>query len=291
MIIGYLLAALATLSSGSGSVLESAAVRRAKAFLGGASALTGLRRQPLYLLGLGVDLLGFALAALALRHLPLFLVQAMLAFSVGVTATISAVLGARLAATGWALLGLGAVGLGMLGIAAAPSTAAALPTAGVIGLLATPFLVAVAGSHAKRRAAPWSPHVLAFGAGVAFCAVGVSARTLAVPDTAWLLVLQPSLWALVLNGAVGAALFALALQHSAATTVTALMSTTNTALSALIGVLVLDDHVRPGFTAVAVIGFAAAVASAIGIARHTAAAPASAMTSDPRRPRLASHPG
>lgn len=273
MILGYLFAVLATVASGSGSVLESAAVRRAGAFRGRALALAGLGRQPLYFLGLGVDLLGFVLAAFALHHLPLFLVQALLAFSIGVTATISAMLGTRLAPAGWAMLGVGAIGLGMLGVSAAPSPATALPAIGGFVLLATPVLVAAIGWYARHRNSPWTPHLLAFGAGLGFCMVGVAARTLVPPGAAWQLVLEPSVWALVLNGAAAAALFALSLQHSAATTVTAIMFTTNTALSSLIGVLVLDDHVRSGFTTIAVIGFTAAITGAIAIA-HNATRPA-----------------
>jgi uncharacterized membrane protein YedE/YeeE len=59
--------------------------------------LVNLRRQPVYFLGIAVDMLGFLLAAAALRQLPLFLVQSLLAFSVGVTATISVFVGTRLA--------------------------------------------------------------------------------------------------------------------------------------------------------------------------------------------------
>jgi drug/metabolite transporter (DMT)-like permease len=290
VILGYLLALLATVASGGGSVLESAAVRRAGAFRGHAMALVGLRRQPLYFVGIGVDLLGFVLAAAALHHLPLFLVQALLAFSVGVTAAISAMLGARLPATGWTMLGVGAIGLCMLGVSAAPSPATALPTAGGYVLLATPFLAVAIGVFARRRNAPWTPHLLAFGAGLGFCMVGVSARTLVAPDAVWQVALQPSVWALALNGAAAAVLFALSLQHSAATTVTAIVFTTSTALSSLIGVVALDDHVRSGFTTVAVIGFAVAIAGAIGVAliapralRTPAVEPASSSVNAHRR--------
>jgi hypothetical protein len=290
VILGYLLALLATVASGSGSVLESAGVRRAGAFQGRATDLIGLRRQPLYLLGIGVDLLGFVLAAIALHHLPLFLVQAMLAFSVGVTATISAMLGTRLAAAGWTMLGVGAIGLGMLGVSAAPSPATALPAIGSVVLLATPFLAVAIGGYARHRDTSWTPHLLAFGAGLGFCMVGVSARTLVSPEAVWQLALQPSVWALALNGAAAAVLFALALQHSAATTATAIVFTTSTALSSLIGVVALDDHVRPGFTTVAAIGFAVAIAGAIGVAlvspralRTSAIEPASSSVNAHRR--------
>jgi hypothetical protein len=92
---------LAALASGSGSILESLGIRRAGADGGRCLDLVGLRRQHVYFLGLGVDVLGFLYAAAALHRLPLFLVQSMLAFSVGVTATIAAFMGTRLATAGW----------------------------------------------------------------------------------------------------------------------------------------------------------------------------------------------
>lgn len=78
----------AALASGSGSILESLGIRRAGVYGGRCPDLVGLRRQHVYFLGRGVDVLGFLCAAAALRQLPLFLVQSLLAFSVGVTATI-----------------------------------------------------------------------------------------------------------------------------------------------------------------------------------------------------------
>jgi uncharacterized membrane protein len=76
-------------------------------------------------------------------------------------------------------------------------------------------------------------------------AVGVSARTLSVPDSAWRLVLELSLWAIVLNGLAAAVAFAMALQTGGATAVTAIMFTTNTVLSSAIGfVLAITGAIR-----------------------------------------------
>src|SRR5690242_19448564 len=108
MVLGYMSAVLAALASGSGSILQSMGIRRAGVYGGTSRRLVALRRQWIYFLGLGVDLLGFVLAAVALHRLPLFLVQSLLAFSIGVTATIAAFMGSRLAAAGWVALGAGA---------------------------------------------------------------------------------------------------------------------------------------------------------------------------------------
>jgi drug/metabolite transporter (DMT)-like permease len=69
--------------------------------------LTGLAliiKQGPYLLGLVADGLGFAGNVLALQRLPLFLVQSVVAGSVGVTAVIASVRGAHLSWKDWTSL-------------------------------------------------------------------------------------------------------------------------------------------------------------------------------------------
>lgn len=271
MILGYVLALLAAVASGSGSILESAGVRRAGAYGGAPQDLVALRGQPLYFLGVGVDLLGFIFAAAALHRLPLFLVQSVLAFSVGVTATISAFLGIRLASAGWAALGVGATGLVLLGLSADPGPAHLLPTAARYLLLAAAVPIAATGFYVQRHDHRWSAPVLGFCGGLGFSVVGISARTLDTSGPAWRVALDPAIWAMIANGLVAAVVFAMALQRGRATAVTATMFTTNTAVSSLIGVTILDDRVRDGFTVAAIAGFVLAVAGAIGTAHYAAA--------------------
>jgi drug/metabolite transporter (DMT)-like permease len=272
VILGYVCAVLAALASGSGSILESLGIRRASAYGGRSIDLVNLRRQPIYFVGVAVDMVGFLLAATALRELPLFLVQSLLAFSVGVTATIAAFLGTRLAAQGWVALGIGAAGLVLLGVSADPNPATPLPPQWRWFLLSMAVPIGAIAVYATRRGGRLAALLLAFGAGLGYCLVGVSARTLVPPDPAWMLILEPSAWAILINGITAAVLFAMALQRSGATANTAILFTTNTVLSSLIGVLYLDDRVRPGFTAAAAVGFVCAIAGAIGTAHYATAA-------------------
>jgi hypothetical protein len=234
--------------------------------------LVNLRSQPIYFLGVAVDMLGFVFAAVALRQLPLFLVQSLLAFSVGVTATISAFMGTRLATAGWVALGIGAAGLTLLAVSADPGPARSLPPQWHWLLLAMAVPVAATAFHIHRRGGRLAAPSLAFGAGLGFCLVGVSARTLEAPDSAWQLILEPSLWAILANGLVAAVLFAMALQRTGATANTAIMFTTNAVLSSLVGVVYLDDQVRAGLTVAAVVGFVCAIAGAVGTAHYASIA-------------------
>ena len=263
---------LAALASGSGSILESLGIRRAGLYGGRCLDLVGLRREYVYFAGLGIDILGFLCAAAALQRLPLFLVQSLLAFSVGVTATIAAFMGTRLAAAGWVALGVGATGLIVLGVSAEPSTARMLPPGWQWILLGVAAPVAAIGWYFKRHSRVWAAPALAFGTGLGFCAVGISARALVVPDSLWQLILEPSVWAIVLNGLAAAVVFAMALQKGGATAVNAIMFTTQTSLSSLIGVAYLDDRVRTGFATAAILGFVLAIAGAIAVAHYASLA-------------------
>lgn len=275
MVLGYVFAVLAAVASGSGSILESLGIRRAGVHGGTSLDLVALRHQWVYFLGIGVDLAGFVLAAAALHRLPLFLVQSLLAFSVGVTATISAFLGTRLAGAGWVALGVGATGLVLLAVSAEPSPARTIPPGWRWLLLGTAFPVVAIALAARRHHHMWAAPALAFGAGLGYSVVGISARTLTVPDPVWRLALEPAVWAIVLNGLTSAAVFAMALQKGTPTTVTAIMFTTNTTLSSLIGLAYLGDQARAGFAIPAAAGFVLAITGAIGVAHYAArAAPA-----------------
>lgn len=258
---------LAAVATGSGSILESAGVRRAGAYGGTARELIGLRRQWIYFAGLGVDVLGFACAVAALHWLPLFLVQTVLAFSVGVTAAISAMLGVRLAPAGWVALGVGAAGLVLLGLAAEPGPARVLEIGWRWALLGAAVPVVGIALLARRRSGAWAAPVVAFASGLGFSVVGIAARTLEPPESVGQLLLEPAAWAIVVNALAATVVFAMALQLGRPTGVTAVMYTTKTALASFVGLVYLDDQVRAGFGALAVVGFVAAITGAV-VAAH-----------------------
>lgn len=274
MVIGYLLAVMAALGSGVGSVLESIGIRRAGAFGGDSDDLGKIGRQPLYISGVCIDILGFVAGAAALHRLPLFLVQSVLAFSVGVTATISAFLGYRLSRMGWISLGTAAVGLTVLGLSADPGPAHSLPPGWrwiIVGIVIPVCLIGYYGSRSESR---WCAALLAFGAGLGFTAVAVSARTLHLPPNFFQWFTEPSVWAIILNGVAATVVFALALQKGTATTVSAVMFSTNTVLPSVIGLTLLGDSIRDGWAVPAAFGFVLAVSGAVSLAHFATVPPA-----------------
>jgi hypothetical protein len=276
MVVGYVLALMAALGSGVGSVLESIGIRRAGAFGGDSDDLGRIGRQPLYFTGVGIDILAFVAGAAALHRLPLFLVQSVLAFSVGVTAAISAALGVRLVRAGWLSLGTAAVGLVLLGLSADPEPARHLPHGWRWVILATVVPVCLIGYHGSRSNSRWCAAMLAFGAGLGFTAVAVSARTLHLSDDVLRWLSDPSVWAIVLNGVAATVVFALALQKGSATTMSAVMFTTNTILPSVIGLTLLGDSIRHGWVVPAAFGFVFAVSGAVALA-HFSSVPAVAI--------------
>lgn len=281
MVTGYLLAFMAAFGSGVGSVLESIGIRRAGAFGGDTDDLGKIGRQPLYVTGVIIDILAFVAGAAALHRLPLFLVQSVLAFSVGVTAVVSTFLGTRLGRMGWLSLGTAAVGLITLGLSAEPGQAHSLPHGWRWVILCAVVPVCLIGFFGSRSESKWCAALLAFGAGLGFTAVAVSARTLHLPHEFGRWFAEPSVWAIILNGVAATVVFALALQKGTATTMSAVMFTTDTVLPSVIGLTLLGDGIRAGWPVPAAFGFVLAISGAVALA-HFSSIP----TMDIRSPHL-----
>ena len=115
------------------------------------SALAPGRASARICFGLGCQVLGFVLAFLARRDLPLFLVQASVAAGLGVTALLGVlVLKWTLPRAEIALLALLFFGITALVLSAQPAHARPLGTAGVVGLGVAVAAIAVLGFFAVR---------------------------------------------------------------------------------------------------------------------------------------------
>lgn len=270
MIVGLVGALLAALCYGVGSVLQAIGARRITESEGlDPRLLVRLVKQLPYVAGLVLDAIGFLGAIVALRSLPLFLVQSAIAASVGVTAVLAVlVLHARLAGKEIAaLVGLG-LGLLLLAIAAQPDSAKQLPTIGVIALYVGIAVVLLIAWASTRMSGAKSAAGLAVAAGLGFGGVGISARVLVVPTNLWHIVLDPVLWSLAIYGLISLLAFATALQRGSVTVVSAVTFAVETVVPALIGIVFLGDAARAGLWGVAIAGFILTVVSAIVLARY-----------------------
>jgi drug/metabolite transporter (DMT)-like permease len=294
MLTSLLAALVSALCYGIASVLQAisvrAASRRAPAEAGeGGHVDPGLvvrmLRQGPFLASIGIDLLGFIAQLIALRRLPLFAVQAIIAANLAVTAVCAAwLMKARLSGREWlAVVGV-VIGVGLLGSSAGAEGAATVGWGFQLGLIIAVAAVALLGVAAARLPNPSRTPVLGAIAGLGYGVLAVSARILPGFAPAQL-VRNPATYTLAAAGIVSFMLYAAALDGGSVTTATAAVILAETLPPALIGVLFLGDTTRHGLAPVAAMGFVLAVICAVALARFGEAG------EEPRAHQAAEHAG
>ena len=261
----------ATVTYGVGTVMQAAGARRVvSAEHLDVMLLARLARQSLYIGGLALDAIGFTASLVALHTLPLFVVQAAIAGSLGVTATIAAVVfGLSLRTSAKVAVGALLLGLALLCVSAQREPVAHLSRLGAWSLLAGVLVVVAAGATAARQPDRYAAMGLAVGAGLGFAGTAIAARALSIPTPTWHLVREPVAIALVGYGVCGVLMFASALQRGAVTAVSAVMIGVETIVPAAVGFAALGDRTRPHFAVVAAVGFALTVGAALTLGRYT----------------------
>ena len=272
--VGALIALCAALAFGVGSVLQKVGAPPADA-VGLRRVLRHVATSPTYLLGTGLDLLGFVLTAVAARRLALFAVEGILSTGVGFTAVLAAWwLNERLSGASKLAVVVMMGGLVLLSISAAPETGGTLglplPLVGLTAislLLLTVTLDRVASSRA-------APSMLAAMAGLAFGAWAAVPRLTHDGPAA------NAVGALFV--VIGLTAYAAGLRRGGAVAVMAITVSAESLLPALVG-LAVGDTVRAGTEVAAITGFVMAVASAVVVAlldrAQSAANPPSNVTS------------
>jgi drug/metabolite transporter (DMT)-like permease len=277
MVVSLLAALLSALCYGIASVLQAISVRsasrRSVAQVGragegvDAGLLVRMLHQGIFLASVGLDVLGFVAQLVALRRLPLFEVQAIVAANLAVTAVFAAwLMRIRLAVREWLAVGGVVVGVGLLSLSAGAQGAARVGSTFELGLIVAVAGVGVGGFAVARLPNPVRTPALGAIAGLGYAVVAVAARIL--PGFGVLqLVKSPVSYTLAAAGIVSFLLYATALEGGSVTTATAAVILAETAPPALVGVIFLGDTTRHGLTAVAAVGFVLAVACALALAR------------------------
>ena len=275
MLASLIAAVIAALCYGTASVMQAVAVReastrsQAQASAGGVDPglLPRMLSQWRFVGSVGIDLLGFIAQLVALRRLPLFAVQAMVAANLAVIAVLATFLiGATLSLREWLAVAGVVAGVGLLGSSAGAEGASSAGAAFKISLIAATALLGLAGLAAARLRDPARTLVLGTIAGFGFGAVGIAARVLNgfAPLT---LLRDPAAYAVVAAGIVSFVFYATALEGGSVTVATSAVVLAETLPPAVVGVLFLGDTTRPGLAPEAVVGFALAVVSAVMLAR------------------------
>ena len=278
MLLGLLMALAAALCFGVAMVLQALGAQRHSPAAEG-SGLLGTVRAMVNLpfaAGLLLDAFGFVAQLIALRSLPLYVVQAALAGALAVTAVLgAAMLKIRLGRAEWAGVAGVCLGLAVLGATAGAEGHRQPSTAFHRALLGAVALIAVVGGFVSRLREPLRAAVMGTLCGLGFGVVGLAVRLL--PDVSWPhlgpLFSEPATYALLAGGAVAFVFMTEGVRGGKVTTATAAMVLGETALPAVLGVVVLGDRTKPGMLPLAIIGFAIAVAGALALARFGEVAP------------------
>jgi drug/metabolite transporter (DMT)-like permease len=286
-VISWACLVAAILAYGGGSLLQAKGARRGPAGMSLVRAAGEFLRSWQYMLGTALDIAAVALSGVALRTLPLFVVQAASASSLVITAIGSTYLFPRERQRG-TLPAIVAVvaGLVLLGSAAAPGRSVTIgPTGALLLGLGLPVLMAASVvltrlevSHHVREAAL---------AGLAYAGMGISLRTLHVPGNPWLTAVQPAALAAVGYLVVALFYFGRALRSGTVTEAMAIVVSIDTILPAGIGLLLLGDATRPGWGPAMLAGLALTVAGLTTLIHRISEDPAEPA---PELTAAASHP-
>ncbi len=276
--LGSLVAALVSaLCYGIAAVMQAIAVRAASrrtAEVAGEAGqgvdpglLVRMLRQGLFLASIAIDLAGFVAQLIALRNLPLFAVQAIMASNLAVTAVFAAwLMKMRLALREWLAVAGVVAGVALLGLSAGAQGASRVGSVFQLWLIISVVIVGVAGFAVARLPNPVRTPALGAIAGLGYAVLAVSARVLPGFSPVQL-IKSPAAYTLAAAGIVSFLLYATALEGGSVTTATAAVVLAETMPPAIVGVLFLGDTTRHGLAVVAGLGFALAVVCAVALAR------------------------
>lgn len=268
MTLGLATAVVAAICYGVGSILQAAAARGTAQVDGlDPRLLVRLLKSWKYLLGVGLDGLGFLLGLVAVRSLPLFVVQSIVASFLAITAVLGAIfLKMPLSRRDKAGIAVVVIGLVLVGSSAAEDSEVAVSAAETWGVLIAAVALVVLAIPAARLSGAAGATAMGAVAGLAFGATAVAARML--PDDLADIPASPATWALALGGVTALLTYSVALQRGTVTQATAPVVVGETIAPAIVGLTLLGDAPRPGWGIVAAIGFVLAVAGAVSLARH-----------------------
>jgi drug/metabolite transporter (DMT)-like permease len=268
----------AALCYGIAAVMQAMAVRaasRRSAGSAGSSALgtvdPGLVLRMLhqwrFIASLALDLLGFVAQLIALRRLPLFAVQAIIAANLAVTAVVASwLIHLELSWREWLAVAGVVVGVGLLGSSAGQHVVTGVGGQFKLALILAVAGIALIGVASSRLPQPARTPVLGAVAGLGYGVLAVAARVLpgfSVHE----LIRDPAAYALAAAGVVSFMLYATALEDGSVTVATAAVVLAETVPPAVVGIMFLGDHTRPGLGGMAVLGFSLAVVCAVALAR------------------------
>ncbi len=250
MVIGLGAALLAAVLFGGAAVVQAIAARR--------HGIISWLMAAVALVYLG----GWGLHVVSITLLPLYLAQVGIAGSLAVTALIaSRVVHEPLERRHWVAVGALVGGLVMLATAAGDVGQERFDSGRTAVLYVAAAAILLASLAAVRVRDERGGVVLGALGGIAYAGSPIATRSLV--DPSWdLYTVAPAL-AIGVFGLMGFWLYSLGLRRASVTAVTAPLVLLETLIPAVIGVLAFGDGVRPGWWALAVLGFLLSMGAAL----------------------------
>jgi drug/metabolite transporter (DMT)-like permease len=208
-----------------------------------------------YVGGIVLDILGWLLTLYAVRYLPLFLVEAVIASNIIITALIERLFRhQKLQAKSYLAIILILTGLVMLAFASSPERAAPISDLLRWLIILTPIPIGFVGFILAKKQSRLSAIGLATLGGLAFGCTSVLGRVFNFSKPVWHTIYSPAVFAILASGGLGILLFSTALQRAQATTVNASMTASQTLIPAVIGIAFLGEDARNGLWFLVVLG-------------------------------------
>jgi hypothetical protein len=248
------------------SILQAVAARRS-------TSMVKTLGHPLYLIGIGCDVLAWVGSMIALRELAVYLVESVLAGSLAVTVVAARfILGSRLRKRDVAAVAVSVAALTVLALSAGPQQNVTASTELRLGFCGAAVAVAVIGWGATKLGSPGL--VAALGG---LCLGGAALTGRALPAAPMDIATDPLTAALLTFAVTGMLMYAHALQIGQVGPVTAVHWTAEVIAPSAVALLLLGDTVRAGWhTPAAVAGLIT-----VGAAVLLATAPANNATHQP----------
>jgi drug/metabolite transporter (DMT)-like permease len=266
VLTGLLFALCATLLNTGAGLVQSAAAQQT-------SSRTHLALRPRYLAGLLVDGLGWICTVVALRHLPVFAVQAVLGLSIALTAVASRAI-YRVPLRVVDRIGVGAcvVGLGVVAGSAGGEAPAHFSGIAVVVLVSAVAALVVVAVAVWRLSAAWP---LSLIAGLGFGGTSLAVRAVHLSPDVGLdvgqLAGQPATYLIGVYWVVGITCYSRALAIGDLAVVTAVFSVTEVIAPGLVGIVLLGDPIRRGWVIPFAAGLVVAMAGVVVVANAPAA--------------------
>ncbi|GAC1391067.1 MAG: hypothetical protein NVSMB46_02210 [Candidatus Saccharimonadales bacterium] len=255
-VLPILAAAVCSLCNGSAAILQKiSADKQQKVDSLNARFLIRLLQDVPYIVGVTLDIIGFCFTIYAVHYLPLFLVEAIIASNIIITACIERIFRHQnITKQSYGAILLILLGLVVLALSAKPHHFIHISHIVTLVVIISPVPIALVGFIFTKSKKFTAAIGLAVLGGLAFGGTSVIGRIFTLYHPFWHNIVNPLLFSLIASGSLGILLFSVALQRAQATVMNATMTASQTLIPAIVGIIFLGDEARNGLWPFVIIG-------------------------------------